>query len=244
MPIRIQTVLSDAWALFRQGRDWMLAVAGLFLFLPTLALALFVPRWPVAPAGEGVGRDERMLAWAASVTDWVAANGVWYVLAYAVTTFGTATIYAGLLNREAGDVREALRRAGMLLPRYLLATILVAIPTGAGLFLWLLPGLYIMGRTMLTGPALIAEQPLGAGTAVARSFSLSSGAGLPLMALASLVLLGGFVLAQPFAGTGSGPADGGLVGALLAVGLAAVSAATSLAQALVAASAYRRLVVR
>lgn len=243
MPIRLQPVLAEAWALFRRDRDWLLAIAGPFLFLPSFALALLVPGWPDAPASDEAGRDERVLAWAESVTRWAGDYGLWYILAYAVAAFGTAAIYAAYVDQGAGDVGGALRRAGTLLPRYLLAMLLVAIPVGAGLFLWVLPGLYLMGRTMMTGPVLLAERPVGAATAVARSFSLTSGAGLPLMALAALILLAGFALAQPFVALDA--AEGGaLLSALAAVGLAAVSMLTNIAQALVAVTAYRRLVAR
>lgn len=244
MPLRIQTVLMDAWALFRRDRDWLLRLAGPFLFLPPFALALLVPSWPPAPAGEELGREERMLAWAELVAGWAAENGGWYLIGFAVTAFGSAALFAAYLDRGSADVQGALHRAGVLLPRYLLAMVLVGIPVLAGLFLWVLPGLYMMGRTMLTGPALLAERPVGAATAMARSFSLTSGAGLPLMALAAMTLFGGFVLAQPFAAVEV--AAGGSVPAQVfaALGFATVSALTNIAQALIAVSAYRRLLAR
>ncbi|PAX09437.1 hypothetical protein [Sphingomonas lenta] len=244
MPIRIQPVLAEAWALFRRDRDWLLAVAGPFLFLPSFALALFVPAWPAAPDGAGQARDARLLAWADGFTAWAGEHGVWYVLAYLVTAFGTAALYAAYLDRASDSVRDALGRAGALLPRYLFAAILVAIPVGAGLFLWILPGVYLMGRTMLTGPALLAERPIAAATAVARSFSLTSGAGLPLMALAAITMLVGVVAGQPFLALKDTAGASPLTVAIGAAGVAGVSMLTGLAQALIAVSAYRRLVAR
>lgn len=244
MPIRIQPVLAEAWALFRRDRDWLLALAGPFLFLPAFALALFVPSWPAAPDRGGEARDTQILAWADQFAGWVGDYGLWYVLGYAVTAFGSAALYAAYLDRGAGDVRGALGRAGAILPRFLLAMILVAIPVGAGLFLWVLPGIYLMGRTMLTGPALLAERPIAAATAVARSFSLSSGAGLPLMALAALTMLIGVAAAQPFLALKEAAGASVVSGAIGAAGMAGVSALTNLAQALIAVAAYRRLAAR
>lgn len=244
MPIRIQPVLAEAWALFRRDRDWLLALAAPFLFLPTFALALFVPAWPAAPERGGEARDTRVLAWADQFAAWAGEYGGWYVLAYAAASFGSAALYASYLDRGSESVRDALGRAGTLLPRYLLAAILVAIPVGAGLFLWILPGVYLMGRTMMTGPTLVAERPIPAATALARSFSLSSGAGLPLMALAALTLFGGVLASQPFVALKDGAGANAVPFVLGAAGAALASMLTGLAQVLIAVAAYRRLVAR
>ena len=239
--IRIGPVLAEAWALFRRDRDWLLALAGPFLFLPAFALALLVPPPPTATgAGEAQALD-----WARAVSGWAAEHGGWHLLAFAVACFGAAALYAAYL--AAGDVRGALRRAGPILPRYLLAMLLIGLPTAAGLLLWVVPGLYVMGRAMLTGPALVAERPIGAAAAAGRSVRLTRGAGLPMAALASIPWLGGVLLAQPFVMLAERLREGGagtLALALAGAGLAGVAAASTLAQALIAVAAYRRLSAR
>lgn len=242
MPISILPVLRDAWALFRRDRQWLLRFGAPFLFLPTFALALLVPRWPAAPVSAGA--DAGSLAWADRFGEWLSRYGGWYALGYAVSAFGAAALFAAYLDRDAPDLRGALRRGGTLLPRYLLAAILVAIPTGAGLYLWVVPGLYVMGRTMLASPALVAERPVGAVQALLRSLQMSAGAGLPLMALAATVLLAGIVLAQPFVAVEALGQGGQVVAAAAAAGIAAVSMLTNIAQVLVAVAAYRRLATR
>lgn len=242
MPISILAVLTDAWALFRRDRDWLVRFAAPFLFLPSFALALLVPRWPGAPVG---GADAGSLAWAERFGEWLSRYGGWYTAGYALSAFGAAALFAAYLDRDAPDLGAALRRGATLLPRYLLASLLVAIPTGAGLYLWVVPGLYVMGRTMLASPALVAERPVGAVQALLRSLQMSAGAGLPLMALAATVLLGGILLAQPFVAIESAAGAGGrAVAALSAAGIAGVSMLTNMAQVLVAVSAYRRLAAR
>lgn len=237
-PIRFQPVLAEAWALFRRDRDWLLRLAGPFLFLPTFALALLVPRLPEAP--EGGTSEAHTLAWAELTSDWIARNGLWYVLAFAVGAFGSAAIYAAYLDRGAGDLRGALSRAGSLLPRYLLAALLVAVPTGAGLYLLVLPGLYVMGRTMLVGPALIGDRGLSATGAFARSLSLTRGSGLALMTLAAATFVAGWLAATPFS-LADGQSPGRIGEAISAAGIAAVSTLVNLAQALIAIVAYRRV---
>lgn len=241
MPISIQAVLAEAWGLFRRDRDWLLRLAAPFMFLPTFALALLVPRMPDIPRVGGT--EAGSLARAARAWEWLAAYGGWYLLGYVVGAFGSAALFAAYLDRDAPVLRAALRRAGTLLPRYLLASLLVAVPTAAGLYLWYLPGLYVMGRTMLTDPALVAERPVGAVPALLRSLQMSAGAGLPMMALAATVLLAGIVLVLPF--NAVEPLGGGRAGEVLAAaGVAAVSMAVNIAQVLVAVTAYRRLAAR
>jgi hypothetical protein len=242
-PFAIRPVLADAWALFRRDRDWLLRVAGPFLFLPAFALALLVPTAPVALLSGGTSEAEA-LARAAKLADWMRAHGGWHLLANGMALFGAAALQSAYLDRHAPDVGAALGRAGGLLPRYLLAMLIVAVPTGAGLYLWVLPGLYVMGRTMLVGPVLVAERPVSALGAVVRSFALSRGRGLPLMALAATTVLGSLIVAQPFAALDLAAERSVVAAVIEAAGMGAAAMLAGIAQVLIAVGAYRRLGVR
>ncbi len=243
MTIAVRPVLADAWGLFRRDRDWLLRVAGPFLFLPAFALALLVPSAPVALLS-GAATEAEALARAAKLAAWMRAHGGWHLLANVLALFGGAALQSAYLDARAPEIGAALGRAGALLPRYLLAMLVVAVPTGAGLYLWVLPGLYVMGRTLLVGPVLIAERPVSAMGAVFRSFALSRGRGLPMMALASTSLLGGLVLAQPFAALDLAAKRSVVAAVLAAAGLGAAATMAGVAQVLIAVSVYRRLASR
>lgn len=247
MKIDFAGVLIDAWTLFKRDRDLLLRIAAPFLFLPAFALALVVPDPPMPDATAGNSEAQAMV-WANAVTDWAGANGGWYCLAYAISFFGLSVVYALYLDRGRLDVLGALKRSGTILPRYLLAMILVSIPAGAGLLLYALPGLYILGRTMLTGPAMFAEDAVGATGAIRRSLALSRGAGLQLMGLAAFAYVGGWMLGAPFMmldrwlrETGQGNP---VTLAVVDAGAAAAAMAAGLATALIAVAAYRRLASR
>jgi hypothetical protein len=248
MKLDFATVLTDAWALFRRDRDLLLRIAAPFLFLPAFALALVVPDPPMPPEGAGSG-EAQALAWADQVTAWAGANGGWYALAYAISFFGTSLFYALYLDGQAGrqglDVATAMKRSVAQFPRYLLAMILVSLPAGAGLLLYAIPGLYILGRTMLTGPVLFAEAPVGAFAAIRRSLVLTRGSGLPLMGLAAFSYISGWITGQPFMLVDRWMRTSGqenpVVLALVDAGAAAAAMAAGLAMALIAVSAYRRL---
>ncbi|WP_375404478.1 hypothetical protein [uncultured Sphingomonas sp.] len=244
MPIAIRPVLADAWGLFRRDRDWLLRVAGPFVFLPAFALALLVPSAPVALLS-GAGTSEAdALARAARLTAWMRSYGGWYLLANAVSLFGAAALLSAYLDGRAPDIRTALKRAGTLLPRYFLAMTLVAVPTGAGLYLWVLPGLYVMGRALLVGPVLIAERPVSALAALTRSFALSRGMGVPMMALAATSVLGALILTQPFAALELAARRSVVAAVVAAVGLGVAAMLATIAQVLIAVSVYRRLGTR
>lgn len=243
MTINLSRTLRQAWALFRSDRDLLLGVAGALIFLPVFALQLLVPGPPAMPASGAAEADT--LAWAQAATAWAGANGGWYLLAYALIYWGQATIFTLYLDPARRDVGAALRRAAPLVPRYLLAMLLVSIPTAFGLMLFILPGLYVMGRTMLTGPALVAERPIGAARAIVRALSLSRGNGLPLMGLAALSVLAKWAGASPFLTLDTWMRGGGatnpLAIALVDAGAALTIAAAELGLALAAVVAYRRL---
>ncbi|WP_374295587.1 hypothetical protein [Sphingomonas sp.] len=246
MTIDPVAVLRDAWALFRRDRDLLLRIAGVFHFLPALALALLVPEPPMPERGAEVG-EARTEAWMEALSVWGAAHGGWYLLAYAIGFLGTGAML--VLYLVPGEtLGQALTRAARLWPRFLLAMVLVSLPTGAGMLLWIVPGLYVAGRLLVTGPALVAEGRMSATGALRRSFTLSRGAGLALMGLAAVTYLGGFLAGQPFLWLGdwlSGQESGNPIGvAVVEACAAAVVAATAVAQALIAVVAYRRLASR
>ncbi|MEG3165881.1 hypothetical protein U1701_14885 [Sphingomonas sp. PB2P19] len=246
MKLDFSTVLTDAWALFRRDRDLLLRIAAPFLFLPAFALALVVPDPPMPDPAAG-NSEAQALVWADQVTSWASTNGGWYGLAYAISFFGTSLLYALYLDRREGelDVGTAMTRSGALFPRYLLAMVLVSLPAGAGLLLYAIPGLYILGRTMLTGPALFAEAPVGALAAIRRSLTLTRGSGLPLMGLAAFSYIGGWLIGEPFMMVDrwmrTNAQENPVVLAIVDAGAAAAAMAAGLAMALIAISAYRRL---
>lgn len=248
MKLDVMATLRDAWGLFRRDRDLLIRLAAPFLFWPALALGLLAPLPPLPPEGGGEP-SIRAMAWIDSVSAWAGQYGGWYLAAYAIGTIGTAAVLALELGGGSISVGEALGRAVKVAPRFLLAMILVGIPVGAGTLFYILPGLYIAGRLLLVGPVLFAERRMAALAAMARSVTLTRGAGLSMAALASCTYLGGIVASQPFLALvdvvkGGGGAGNPVAIALLQAGAAAVAMAAGVAHTLISVAAYRRLVNR
>ncbi len=239
------SVLTDAWGMWRRDGDLLARIAGPFLFLPLFALYLVVPAIPLLKVEADMGEAEQ-LAQAKIYVDWVAVNGHWYVLATLLMHFGMLVILALYLDSEKPVLRMAFARAARLFPRYLLAMILVGIPTGIGLWviLLLLPGLYILGRMIVLGPLLVAERPIGVVAAIRRSWAMTRGNGLIVAGFASVNLLGGLAAAPLLAIDRMLRANSEasqIAIAMADAGAAFVSALSLLAMVLLQIAVYRRL---
>ncbi len=244
MKINFAGILADAWALFRRDSDLLLRVAAPFLFLPQFALTLFVPPMPM-PDTNIADNQARAQAWADGIAGWVGGYGLGFCAAYVVAYFGFAVIMALYCDRDRPDLRGALFSAVRLFPRFLLAMVLISVPAGLGMWFLVIPGLYVVGRTILTAPILLADHEAGTLAAIRRSVTLTRGAGLTLMGLAAFVYLIGILGGQPLMmldgwmrGTGSANP---IAIAIVDAGASAVAMITQIALALIAIVAYRRL---
>lgn len=196
MTINLPGIFTDAWSMFRRHQEVLMTVAGMFIFLPTLALLLLVP---VAPPWPDSGATEpEIQAGATKLAAWIVDNTSMFAAAAIASLYGALAISAFLLDPGCADLRAAMARALRLLPRYMLAALLILIPASLGLFVLILPGIYIIGRTMLIGPTLVAERPITATAAIMRSIALTRGNGLVLAALTGIGLIAGQVLPAPF----------------------------------------------
>lgn len=251
MTIHPRVVLRAALSLWRRDRQVLAPLSGLFVFLPQYAVLLLVPE---APRIGDRTDAAAMTAWGNALSDWFAGNGALYVGAMVLAQFGALAIIAAYLTRPVVTVGGALRRALILLLRYLLASILVSMPLGllallalplpGGILLAMVPIFYILGRTSLVAPILVAERTRGAMAAVVRSWTLTRGHGV-MMAL----LIGGLTVAGQVAGAMIVAVDHAfktqgmanpVVIAVVDAGAAGMTWASALALALVEAILYRR----
>ncbi len=227
---------ADAMAMARANRAILLTVAGTFLFLPQFALALFAP-WP-----EFKVFDQQALGvlFGYFQTSWPA------ILAATVASrFGEAVVLLLLLDRARPTVGQSLTSAGSLLLTYLVATYLVSAAEVAGGFLFIVPGIYVMGRLFLAAPAMLAEHITNPVRAVERSWQLTRGRGF---------LIAGLILLVAIVATVAGSALAEAVTLLLALLIppelipliraligSMLGMATSLIMLLLSAAAYRQL---
>lgn len=120
-----------------------------------------------------------------------------YAAAQAATVMAVSDLYLG---RPASVHSSYARVGGRILP-VLLVMILVFLMAGAGMLIFIVPGIVLLCRTALAVPA-VALEDIGVGDAIARSFRLTKGTAWGIFAVYALVFfltyLAMFVFQVPF----------------------------------------------
>jgi len=243
MRLDLAGVLRDAWAMAKRDRDVLIGVGGVLILVPQIAQAMFVTAPPPLPES---GSDSAALqAWIEAATVWSRQNDVLLLALALVSLFGAVVLFLLYADRERPAVGSALSTGIAFLPRYVLLALSVTLPVNIGTLLLLLPGLYLKGRLLPIGPLFVAERPLGVFAAWRRSFALTRGHGLALMALACVPLLAGDLLALPFQLLGNAlngaPMANPVVAALLDIGVGVGRTLGVIAAILIEVALYRRL---
>jgi hypothetical protein len=99
-----------------------------------------------------------------------------------------------LVFASGGTVGGALVYAILLLPVYSILIVLVNLAVGAGMALLIVPGLYLWGRLLPAGPAMVAEDRRNPIDALRRGFALTKGHGWLSIGLYVLVAIPGAIL--------------------------------------------------
>ena len=180
----------DAVRLMRSHASLAAALAGVFLFLPGLLVAHFLPM-PQASDPQ----DMLRLA-----TEHFTNNAHWMLLSGIVGMAGTLAILFLIFRAPAITVGGAIAAALALLPFYFVANLLTAIPILLGVLLFVLPGLYLLGRLLPLAPVMVAEHLRSPLTAVGRTWTLTKGRGWAVTGLFLLVFVAGFILSSVVAG--------------------------------------------
>lgn len=187
MNVRAGGLIRAAWALFRRDARVLLAASAPFLFFPAFAVHLLAdpPPMPFAATPE----------WFDRAAAWGEENLWWYLLASLAGTYGIGVLALLLADPDRPTVRAALGRALRLLPRFVLAAVLVAIPAAAGLYLFVLPGLYVQAR-LAPVPLLVAQAQVSAIRAVGLSWRLTAPLAWPLLGAVILIFLAQWLAAM------------------------------------------------
>jgi hypothetical protein len=232
----IARVFSDAAALWRRDRDLWVRVAGVFFFLPALAIMLFAPLLDLSKVDEAAVNQ--------MLVNWVVANAWWLLALVVWQVFAAGVVLVLALDPVRPRVSTAILRALRLLPALMLAYLATMLPVALGASFFIVPGFYVLGRTLLALPILVAEPGLGPFGAIIAAIRRSHRRGWILF----FIPAGPFLL-QNLIGSVIGALGDGL-GAevagtpahfLFGVVLAAVASAGALAQALLQAAAYREV---
>lgn len=197
----------DAAASVAANRDVLFALAGVFLALPALALAIFMPP-PQAPDG---ATPEAALALMGEYYSY--AWPVLLVLAV-LQLLGTLTMLTLFTDRSRPTVGEAIRQGARAALPVLAAQVIVAFAVAAGVMLVLgaaiasgvaalklLAGLalifalaFVFARLSLVSPVVVVDGQRNPVAALRRSWDLTRGNVFHLLAFFVLLLIAALVL--------------------------------------------------
>ncbi|MCD2315498.1 hypothetical protein LQ954_04970 [Sphingomonas sp. IC-11] len=195
MTINFARLLADGWAVFRREAELVLALAGALVFLPALVVQLLCDPMPPLPAQPG---DEAVMAqWMEAVSAWGQGNALWYLLADVVGMVGLAAIAMLLVAPGQLTVGASLSVALRWIGRFILVNLLVAIPVGLGLWLFVLPGLYLQARLVASVPVVAAEPGQSAARALRKSWHLTRGVGWPVLGAVVALFLAQWLAVSP-----------------------------------------------
>lgn len=234
MSFSYNSVWDETVRTLKANASLLIAVAGAFLFLPSLVAGYLAPP-PQAQTLETMWQHYRENAWT-------------LFLAQLVAFIGNLALLILVLDARRPTVGRAIQAAFVLLPAYLLVSVLSGFMIIIGFALLIVPGLYLIGRLAATAPALVAEGRRNPIDLVRRSFEITKRNGWAVIGLIFLVFVAFYILMVAVTSVfGSifslyDRSNGGHVGAFLLLLLgAAIGAAFNTVLMVLVASIYRRL---
>ena len=175
---------SDLIAIVRPNLTILGSIAGMFLFLPVLALWLFAPL-PQLAADDPTFFPALLAYYQRMLPGFLALT--------IVSAFGQVALLALLLDSNRPTVGEGLRRSAPLLLPYLAMSLIVNLVLGTGFALLFLPGLYLAGRLSVVGPVMVAEHQTNPIQAIATAWRYTSGLGWSIVGFMMIVVLLGWI---------------------------------------------------
>jgi hypothetical protein len=203
---------NDAMALLRGNQQVVLVVAGVFFFLPNLALMLLMPETMAEAETRAAGGADMDAALTAFVTLY---GEVWWqlLLVALASAVGMLGLLALLTDHNRPTVAEALKAGVTYLLPYIAAQILIALMitailmvplvtasaagVGAGVLVGILAIVaiaYVYTKVSLTVPVIVVEELTNPLRAIGRSWSLTKGNSVRLFLFYLLIVVLFFVI--------------------------------------------------
>ena len=234
MRFSYNAVWEDTLGLLRRHLPLLVAIAGVFLFLPALLFAVLLP--PPEPHGDPERAFQLVLAYYQAASPWFLAQGLF-------TMVGTLAMLRLVFARDT--VGGALTNGLMLLPFYFLLSLILVFIIMFGFILLIVPGLYLIGRLAPISVVLVAENRRNPFDAIGRTFALTKDRGWAVFGIVFVVVIVAGIavsIASTLTGLIFVLAAGQTLGKLLAaVVVSALNAALGVLLTMLYAAIYRAL---
>ncbi len=168
---------NDMARMARAHSEFLAILTGLFMMVPDFVRNLFLPV-PIIATFD----DEGIKAVQAYFLD----NSGWLFLINLPVLLGSATILNLLLDAKRPTVGQALATSFVMLPSVLALNLLTQFAIFGGFLMFIVPGLYLIGRLSVASAWQMAHRNMNPLTAFARSMAMTRGHG---WAITGIVLL-------------------------------------------------------
>lgn len=196
MRLSLSGVFADARAMWRDHRDILGAIAGVFFVVPILGILFLMAQGGLPADPDPVKLNE-------AVRKFYSDNLLSFLLANLMIDFGTFALFVLFLQPGERTLGETLAITLRRLVPFIAIDLIAAILFGIGMSLFVLPGLFAFGRTWLAVPALAANPEQGLAGAFRQGWQRSDGlrwlaligaATVTVMAAVFAILLGSVLL--------------------------------------------------
>ena len=177
---------NGAMALLGAHKEAILAIAGVFLFLPTFLFAQFVEQ-PVLTG------DEDAAGLLAVYSVYFSENALSIMLSNLVISFGGLAIYFTLASSRNDSVADDLMAALKAFLIYLIANLLTGLLTVMGFLFLILPGLYIACRFILVPVVIVDQGERNPIEALKRSWALTRNNGFSILLFILIIAVVGTI---------------------------------------------------
>lgn len=186
MKLNYMDCWNGAMAILREHKEAILAIAGVFLFLPSVLLTQFVGQ----PNVEGLTDSAAIQA---ANMAFFSENWFSYVLMLLVTAIGSLSIYTVFSPSFKGTVSDALVRSLGLLLYFIITNLIVAVLMAFATFMFIIPGLYLFGRLAVVPMIVADQQQRNPVNAIQESWKTTKNNGWAIFLFLLIILLMGMV---------------------------------------------------
>jgi hypothetical protein len=179
MNFSYSAVWDDCVRLIRLHFPLVVAVAGVFIFLPNLLLGHLVPQ----PQPTAATLPAIMQAYAA----YLDANWIWLLASTLFNLLGGIAILLLIFDGSRPTVGAAILGSVQILPFYFLASLLSGLILMLGFNAFIIPALYLYGRLAPLGPVVVAEGRRNPVEAIMRCFAITRGHGWSIFGLIFII---------------------------------------------------------
>lgn len=149
MKLSLSGMFADAGTMWRNHREILSAIAGVFFLLPILGILFLMAQGGLPIDGDPAKLNE-------AVQKFYGDNLLSFLLANLMIDFGTFAVFVLFLQPGERTLGETLLLTLRRLLPFIAVDVIAAVLFGLGASLFLLPGLFAFGRTWLAAPALAA----------------------------------------------------------------------------------------